>query len=136
MAGDAVTIRVVREVPDGWWHKALREFWEDLMLLVHTNSAVHAPIDTGHLRNSLQPGGGMTMVDPGNPAQWMRVASNVPYGAYLDEPEGRDPHYQRGPFAGKPTKGWLSDAPERLDAQINQLVDEFARVIDRAWDDA
>lgn len=136
MAGKAVELRVVREVPDDWYHAPLRRMFDDWMLLAHgkVSTAGRVPIDTGNLRNSLQPGAGVTAVDSSNPPTWARVGSNVEYGGILDESDKT--HYAGGPSAGKPTKGWLTDAPETFSSETMRLIDDLSAALSRAWNGA
>lgn len=131
--GGGVGLRVVREVPGDWWHKPVRRMLEDWMLMVHTEVSQpgRVPIDTGNLRNSLAPGSGVTGVDPSSPSTWARVGTNVEYGGYLDASENH--FYASGPSMGWPTLGWLSDLPDELDSQTQQIIDDTARALESAW---
>lgn len=126
-------IRIAKEAPDSWWHGPWRLMMTDLMVEVHgaANEAGRVPIDTGHLRDSLQPGAGVTDVDPNDPAKWARVGTNVDYGGYLDG--GDQYHYRGGPSQGKPTKGWLSDLPNAMSGTIDGIVNDFVRSLPGAF---
>lgn len=113
----------------------MRRFLMQGMTLTHGYIASPGvvPIDTGRLRTSLQPGSGLTGVDPQDPPEWFKVGTNVKYAAPLDSPEERDPHYRAGPSKGNPTKGWLSDSPAHVRPQIEALLPALAADIRKAW---
>lgn len=133
MAASSIEVRVVREAPDGWWHKPLRRMFEDWVLMAHGHvaRAGRVPIDTGNLRSSLQPGAGVTGVDGANPPTWARVGTNVEYGGILDASDKH--HYASGPSAGKPLKGWLTDSPETFSTETNALIDDLAAALTATW---
>lgn len=132
-----VTIRVTREVDfDALLSRSLRTFFSDVMLVAHADvaQAGRTPIDTGLLRSSLAPGGAgaaVTRVDDHDPPTFAQVGTNVEYAGYLDA--GEKYHYRSGPSQGQPTKGWLSDTPDRVSGDVNKLVGDMAADIERGW---
>lgn len=113
----------------------LSVFFNTLMLAAHADVARpgRVPIDTGYLRNSLAPGGGVTEVDPSSPPMWAAVGTNVPYGTYL---EFGNYHYLAGPSAGKATEGWLSSTIPNIEGAIGGAVSELAAGIQAAYEAA
>lgn len=114
----------------------LSVFFNTLMLAAHADVAKpgRVPIDTGYLRNSLAPGGGVTEVDPASPPMWAAVGTNVPYGTHLEF--GDNYHYLGGPSAGKATKGWLSTTIPNIEGAIGGAVAELAAGIQAAYEAA
>lgn len=137
---DEMRIEVTRSVPDEFWHGAVRMFFESVMFAGHRHLAQPGvvPIDKGKLRDSLSPGAGGTYVDKANPPKFARVGppagSEVArYAGALDDPKARDPHYRDGPSRGKPTRGWISNAPAAIEGEVRALVAELARELEGAW---
>lgn len=130
-----VTVKVeITRVPQGALLKPMRRFWTRLQLAAHADAAQpgRVPIDTGHLRSSLAPGGGVSGIDPSDPPMWMAYGSNVPYGMYLEAPEKRDPHYRAGPSQGQPTEGWLSKTMDNMQGPIDEALAELAASMEAA----
>lgn len=114
----------------------LKTFFNTVMLAAHADVAKpgRVPIDTGYLRGSLSPGGGVTMVDPSDPPMWAVVGSNVPYGGVLEESDHH--HYLDGPSAGQLTQGWLSKTVPNIDGEVQRALAELAESIGKAHKDA
>lgn len=131
-----VQVRVTREVDfDRLLSTSLRTFFNDVMLAAHANvsQAGVVPIDEGLLRSSLAPGGAgaaVTMVDPSDPPQFAQVGTSVVYAGALDK---GNKHYRGGPSAGQPTKGWLSETPNRVADEVNKLLGEMRADLENGW---
>lgn len=115
---------------------SLRRFWNTIMLAAHADVARpgRVPIDTGYLRNSLSPGGGVTGIDPATPPMWMAYGSNVPYGTYLEDRGNTNRyHYLDGPSKGQLTTGWLSQTIPNIQSEIDSALQEMASATQRAF---
>lgn len=114
--------------------RPMARFLTEAMTLAHGHLSTPGivPIDTGRLRSSLQPGSGVTGIDPSPLPLWAKVGTNVEYAAPLDA-GARDAHYRGGPSAGNPIKGWLSDSPAHLQPQIQSLLPTLATDIQASW---
>lgn len=133
MSGTGVKV-VTTKVPYAIMMKGMRDFFNTVMLAAHNDVARpgRVPIDTGHLRNSLSPGGGVTRIDPSEPPKWLAVGSNVSYALPLEAPERRDPHYRDGPSKGQPTKGWLSQTTDNVTGAVDEALAELAASMEGA----
>lgn len=90
------------------------------------------PIDTGRLRQSLAPGGGVTMVDPSDPPEWAKVGTDVEvYPGVLDESSLF--HYRDGPSAGQPTAGWFSSAPDAYAPEFAGVLNTLGNELVLEW---
>lgn len=113
----------------------LKRYLSRCMLAAHADVAQpgRVPIDTGHLRNSMSPGGGATMVDPSDVPQWAAVGTNVePYPGVLEASAKH--HYADGPSKGNPTKGWLSDTIPNVADEVAKFQQQLAADIKGTWD--
>lgn len=139
MADSAVTVKVVREVDLMRLVSApLRQYFEGCLLVAYGDVATpgRVPIDTGYLRASLQPGAGVSKVDPSDPPQWAELGTNVSnagvnYGSVLEESDKT--HYAHGPSLGKPTKGWLSQTVKNVAGDVKNLQARMAADIKKGW---
>lgn len=133
MSGNGVKV-VVSTVPYATMMQGMRRFFTTVMLAAHNDVAQpgRVPIDQGHLRSSLSPGGGVTMVDPSEPPKWAAVGSDVGYGSALESPQSRDPHYRAGPSKGQPTAGWLSKTLDNVQGAVDDALGELAASIEEA----
>jgi len=114
----------------------MQDFWNTVMLLGHADVSRpgRVPIDTGHLRNSLSPGGGKTSIDPSPIPMWAQIDTNVSYAPYLEDEDGTDKyHYRGGPSKGKPTRGWLSATIPNIQSGVEAAVQRCAAAIEAAW---
>lgn len=111
-------------------------FFNTLMMAGHADVARpgRVPIDTGNLRNSLAPGGGVTEVDTSSPPMWAAVGTNVPYGTYLEM--GDNYHYLGGPSAGSQTRGWLSSTIPNVEGAAVGALEELGGAIAKAFEGA
>lgn len=115
---------------------ATRKFLNRAMLAIHQSASQPGivPIDTGLLRSSLAPGGGVTMVDPASPPTWARVGTSVAYGSALNDPETRTPHYRGGPSSGQETQGWLTErAVQGAESDIQAAAEQWAGDVEVGW---
>lgn len=136
MSGNGVKV-VVSTVPYATMMQGMRQFFNTVMLAAHNDVARpgRVPIDTGNLRNSLSPGGGVTMVDPSDPPKWAAVGSNVVYGAFLEGIGIDDPgsyHYLDGPSKGARTQGWLSKTLDNVQGAVDEALAELAASMEGA----
>ena len=133
MSGNGVRVEVTT-VPSAVLMQGMRRFFTTVMLAAHNDVARpgRVPIDTGNLRNSLSPGGGVTMVDPSDPPKWAAVGSATGYGLALEAPQARDPHYRDGPSKGQPTAGWLSKTLDNVQPAIDEALAELAASMEAA----
>ena len=137
---DGVTVRVVREVDlAALFGAELRAFLEDVMTLAHgeVSEPGRSPLDTGRLRDSLAPGGGVTMVDRAATPTFAQVGTNVVYAGPLEEGKhplnGASMNYRGGPSKGKPTKGWLSSTVQNVKPDIDGLLEDMAKRVEDGW---
>jgi len=135
MIGVKVEYNMPNGTPTALLRRPLARYFTEIMTLTHGYLASPGvvPIDTGRLRSSLQPGSGVTGIDPSPLPLWAKVGTNVEYAGPLDDPEERDPHYRSGPSAGKSTKGWLSDSVGHIRAQQESLLPSLAADIQSEW---
>jgi len=139
MASDAVVVKVTREVdPAAVFGGPMRELFDRIMLLARSKAASpgQVPIDTGYLRQTLEPGGGVTEVSGSYESGFVAsVGSGLVYGAVLEAGtrKGAVMHYRAGPSAGDETKGWLSRIVPPVVAELPGLIGKFNAAVEAGW---
>ena len=135
MAQPSVEVKVVREVDLGQvTGEALKWFLGKALLDLSNMTTRRAPVEFGKLRGSLEPGGSpVTGIDSGNPPKWAKLGTNTEYAQPLNNPQTRDPHYQRGEFKGNPTAGWFDKGVKDAVPLVEARVKELAKKIEDGW---
>lgn len=131
----AVKFKVTRSVnEDTVFGDPVRRMFDRIMLLAHSKAVQpgQVPIDTGYLRQTLAPGGGVTEVG-GNweDGFYAQVGTNLDYGSILENSESH--HYRGGPSAGQMTQGWLSRIEPAVIAEIPAIAQQCAREMEAGW---
>lgn len=135
MAGE-YSMELVGRRPDArkLFGRPMRRFYERAMFGLHAlvTQPGRVPIDTGHLRATLGPGAGVTMVDPGDPPRFAQVGTSLQdYPRVLDEDSRY--HYRAGPSAFMETLGWFSTALDAYAPEFEGLLDGLEKDIGGEW---
>lgn len=141
MADQSITVKVVREVDiPSLVGDPLRKYFDTCLLLAYGEVAQpgRVPIRDNFLRSSLQPGAGVSRVDPSNPPKWAIIGTNLAaekgedaYPRVLEEKDW--PHYADGPSKGKPTKGWLSQTTQNVAGDVDKAQTRMMKDIASVW---
>ena len=124
--------RVLKKLGPDLASKPLKRFFEQASHAIQAEAQRRAPVDTGHMRSKIT-----KELDDGRPPLWAKVGTNVEhegvsYPRILEESPIH--HYAAGPFAGQPTRGWLSGALKTMRGRVQELVAELGDDIRATWE--
>lgn len=128
-------IKLGREVDtEAAWGPVVEKMMTRIMLAAHAEVSQpgRVPLDKGHLRASLAPGGGVTATG-GSYAEgyYAAVGTNLVYGRVLEESPSA--LYRHGPSTGSNTAGWLSSTGTKIGGEIQAAASEAAKELAEAF---